>query len=400
MNDGKIQSVTEMIDYQRIMDQLLELPSCALLTTGRAGTDFLQSLLDSHPQVLTFNGYVPYYNFWKESRCAASKEFDLNDFLDEFIGHFIERFKSKYDYSERKDQLGEKYDQTIDIDLQKFKFEVSSLLKGRELNSRNTLIAIYAAYNICIGQSLEGKSIFFHHNHDLDGIDLYLNDFPKSQFIIMTRDPRSNFVSGIENWRIYDETKDRGLHLNGYIKRILADADLILPYSKKYTAIKIEDLGEKKLLEGLCQWLGIRYHECLNKSTWAGLSWHGDRVSVKKNDDEGLSKEMLINNWEERLSFLDKYILNFIMAERLKHYGYSFREITLFDKVIMPFAILLPLRYELRFFSFKYIFNKISSKQYRILASNICCYFLRIGLFLKYYFRVLIGRKFLHPFLK
>lgn len=399
MNYNETQSVTETINYPKIMDQLLKLPACTLFTTGRTGTDFLQSLFDSHPEVLTFNGNVQYYKFWKESQCAASKNFDLDDLLDEFIGHHIERFKSRYDYFERKDQLGENYDQTIDIDLKQFKQEVAHLLSGRELNSKNTFLAIYAAYNICIGQNLEEKKLFFHHNHNLDGIDLYFEDFPESQIIIMTRDPRSNFVSGIENWRQFDETKDRGLHLNAYIQRILADADMILPYNKKYLVVKVEDLGKKTSLDSLCEWLGIQYHESLNKSTWAGLSWHGDRVSTKKNDEGGLSKKMLVNKWEERLSFLDQYILNFIMIERLKHYGYSHREVTLRDKVLVPFAILLPLRYELRYFSFKYVFSRISKGQYRILASNLCCYFLRIGLFFKYYFRVLTGKKFFHPFL-
>ena len=36
------------LDYSSVMDTLLQLPACTLIATGRTGTDFLQSLLDSH----------------------------------------------------------------------------------------------------------------------------------------------------------------------------------------------------------------------------------------------------------------------------------------------------------------------------------------------------------------
>ena len=45
-------------DYKTLMERLEALPSCTLLTTGRTGSDLLQSLLDSHPEVLAFNGHL------------------------------------------------------------------------------------------------------------------------------------------------------------------------------------------------------------------------------------------------------------------------------------------------------------------------------------------------------
>ena len=36
---------------------------CTILTTGRTGSDFFQSLMDSHEQVLTFNGYFQFHLF-------------------------------------------------------------------------------------------------------------------------------------------------------------------------------------------------------------------------------------------------------------------------------------------------------------------------------------------------
>ena len=51
-----------------ILKHLSSLNSCTLVTTGRTGSDFFQSLLDSHPEVLTFNGnIIDYYDFWNNS---------------------------------------------------------------------------------------------------------------------------------------------------------------------------------------------------------------------------------------------------------------------------------------------------------------------------------------------
>ena len=62
-------------DYKALMERLESLSSCTLLTTGRTGSDFLQSLLDSHPEVLTFNGRLAFHDFWKRSVCVSTGSF-------------------------------------------------------------------------------------------------------------------------------------------------------------------------------------------------------------------------------------------------------------------------------------------------------------------------------------
>jgi len=381
------------------MDKLLKLPSCTIVTTGRTGTDFLQSLFDSHPQVLTFNSVLLYHNFWNNSVCVNAGRFDLSDFIDEFIGKHIERLKSRYDISERKDQLGENYNQSVDIDLNRFKSEVINLLKGQEVNSKNSMLAIYAAYSICLGQDIEKKTILLHHTHHFKELESYLKDFSDSKIICMTRDPRANFVSGIENWRRFRPSTDYECHLHFYIKRILEDATVLKKYNNEYIAIRIEDMGNERTTRRLCEWLNIPYNDCLKESTWGGMRWHGDRISAKKNKDKGWSKDMIRNDWEERLSSKDKYILNFLMINRLKHYGYNYKKVGILDFIILPFLILTPLTYEQRFFSFSYIRDSIRNKEYRKMASNVEFYLRRIYLFFKYYIKIVKKDKFAVHFL-
>ena len=381
------------------MEHLLALPSCALFTTGRTGTDFLQSLLDSHPEVLTFNGHLHFHAFWENSICVGAGSFAAADLLDEFIGKNIEYLKSRYDLLERKHQLGEAYDQSIDIDLHVFHQEALRLLDGREINSKTALLAVYGAYALCLGQDLERKKVLFHHPHNFEELAPYMEDFPDSKVICMTRDPRANFVSGIEHHRDNNHVvnTDNGGHLYFYIKRILEDATALEAHVNDYMVIRIEDLGRKEILESLCGWLGIPYDECMSQSTWAGLRWHGDKLS-KINRNEGFSSRLLENRWERRLSSTDKYVLNYIMYPRLKHYEYEYKKVGIFGTLALPFLILLPLSYEKRFWSPRYIgFNFKNNK--KVLLRNGLNYFRRVKLFFNYYLKVTMQKKFVQPLL-
>jgi hypothetical protein len=102
-----------------------------------------------------------------------------------FIGKHIERLKSRYDLMERKNQLGETFDQSLDIDLIQFEKNASQILQNRELNPKNILLAIYASYAICLGQDIREKRLFFHHAHHFDALDPFLKDFPNSKVIFI-----------------------------------------------------------------------------------------------------------------------------------------------------------------------------------------------------------------------
>ena len=72
------------VHYREWMAHLQRLPVYALVTTGRTGSDFLQSLLDSHPGVLTFNGHFAVYSeFFKSSTCLNAVPASAGDVADE-----------------------------------------------------------------------------------------------------------------------------------------------------------------------------------------------------------------------------------------------------------------------------------------------------------------------------
>ena len=381
-------------NYIELMNHLENLRPFAIITTGRTGSDFLQSLMDSNTEILTFNGPLYFHDFWHDSKCNKQKSIDIFDLLDEFIGIYIHKFKSKYDYQEQKDQLGEDGTQSINIDLNLFRETVNALLKDRKTSSRSFMLAVYGSYAICLGQNLEKKSIIVHHIHHAERLPKYLLDFPSSKIICMTRDPRANFVSGILNHRKYNIKTDNCHHLYDYLHRIIVDSYSVDQYENESISLRIEDLGSECILESLCKWLEIKYENSMQYSTWAGMKWKGDRISAKKNQGNGFSHKMLENSWEKKLSFLDQYLFNFLLNDRLINYKYKNKKIYLYDYFIVFFIILLPLKFELRFFSYRYLVNAVKNNQYKILLLNIIYYIKRIVYFYRILMNKVIGFKF------
>jgi hypothetical protein len=385
--------------YADLMDHLERLQPYVLITTGRTGTDFFQSLLDSHTEVLTFNGQIYFHNFWNNSKCTKINNIIISDALDEFIGMHIEKFKSKYDVVENKDSLGENSDQSLDIDLILFKNEATKLLQGRQINSRNFMLAVYGAYAICLNQNLLKMKLVLHHLHNAELLTSYINDFPDSKIICMTRDPRANFVSGVIHWRNNDKNSDCGRHLYYYIRRIIIDAYSVDKYDNDYIVIRLEDLGNKSILQALCGWLNIKYEETLERSTWGGLRWRGDYLSSQKNTKIGWSAKMIKNSWQTKLSSLNKYLFNFLLNDRLIHYKYQHGRIHFHDYLIVPFIILIPLSFEMRFFSWNYINNSLKVKNYTIFLKNLSNYIKRVLFFYQVFFKRISGFRFSRKFI-
>ena len=109
-----------MINYLKIWRATFNLPWCVLVTTGRTGTDFFQSLLDEHPEIFVFNGSLYFHTFWQGALSVRhSAEPNLSDLLDEFIGAHLKAFKSRYEPSERKDRLSEARDELVETNIAK-----------------------------------------------------------------------------------------------------------------------------------------------------------------------------------------------------------------------------------------------------------------------------------------
>jgi hypothetical protein len=361
---------TEPPNYLNIWSQVENLPWCALVTTGRTGTDFLQSLLDSHPEAFVFNGQLYFHDFWKSSYTVnIDGERDAADIVNEFIGTHIKHLKSRYDSVERKDELGEGRNSSIDIDIDIFRTHVLKLLAGRKLTSKNCIIAVYVSYALCLGQDIGRKKIFFHHQHRISRLGPFLEDFPVSKVICMTRDPRANYVSGVEHWRRFEAKTDNPSYPLYILKRAIDEQlDLLACDADTVRILRLEDLGSEYTLNEICRWIEISYDSCMTRSTWAGMRWWGDRLSTSKiaENERGFSSSIIQNNWIQKLSVIDRMLLDYLLADMLDAYSYDFeRKSGIVPAVFVLLAILLPTTYERRYLSPGYLFRALAERNLR-----------------------------------
>jgi hypothetical protein len=172
------------------------------------------------------------------------------------------------------------------------------------------------------------------------------------------------------------------------------DVKLLEKYNNDYLSIRVEDLGQKCILDELCKWLSINYEDVLLRSTWGGLQWRGDAMSTNNVDNvSGFSKKRLENNWENKLGWMDKYLFNALLNKRLVEYQYKNKRISIKDYFLVPIYILLPLGFERRLFNYKYIYYRIKSSGVTAVKNDLFGYWKRILLFYKFYISEMFGRK-------
>lgn len=340
------------------MLHLQNLPSVALVTTGRTGSDFLQSLLDSHPQIATFNGhFLPYSQFFSLAKTFESDKGIVSDAADEFIGCYLYKLISVYDIQEAKDCLGVNFDQSFRIDTEEFKHHLVGLMGKIPLNTKDFLLAVYGAYNLCLGHKIETCKVILHHPHLEYELKFLLKDFPVTRIIYTSRDPRANFFSHVDHFRRYYSTHDNQAHIYLCLKMALDDSASADIWGLEYTATRLEDLPREDVIRDLARWLGIEFTPIMLRSTWAGLDWHGDRISRKKFSATGWSKNRTENGWHEGLGCIEKYVLNFILNKRLMWYGYEYKKINLLDALLCFILISAPFKCERRLLHPKHIIN-------------------------------------------
>jgi sulfotransferase family protein len=384
------------VDYAGGMRHLQSLAPVALVTTGRTGSDFLQSLLDGHPEVLTFNGSLQFYaDFLPGSVFARTGSFACRDIMDEFVGRHIDRFRSRYDVAERKDRLGPNQDQTLDLDTQAFRNHAAGLLEGHELTPRNLLLAVYGAYHLCLNRDLFSTRILFHHAHRFDELQLFVRDHPNASVIVTTRDPRANFVSVIEHGRELLSHRDSEKHLYHCLNHILADSTPCAAYGVRYAAVRLEDLPRESAMRACADWIGVSYSPGMMESTWGDLQWWGDRLSPKPIAPAAWTPTRTDNNWRARLSRKDRYLFNALMYSRLRHYQYPCEPPRPWDALLVPLLLCLPLGHERRFFTRAYIRRDPDARLGRALlevGTSLAYFVARVRATLRHYWSTSGGR--------
>lgn len=343
-----------------------------LFSGGRAGSDLLQSLFDGHPQILQFPGVLHFTKdflkiFQLKNPDEISKEFiRLNPFF----------FDSRINKIERHHQLGDYKNDFFTFDTNLFKSNFKKLFNKNK--NKNILEYLHQAYILPKKNKNKYKIILIH-------VHLYENflNFRKiykmqdsTKILITYRDPVVSMCSTIKHWLRYRrgvEMTPRGLFSNFQMHFNIFNN--LKDYKKNTRVVRLEKihLDSKKIINNICNFLGIKYSPVLLKSTYFGKKWWGDAVSRKFHD--GLNSNFK-NNFDKKiflineLKFIEDMILNI-----LKKYRYPIRSNLKFK--INKFYFFL--------FNFEKKFYKITiqKQKFKTKLSIIYFYFKRLVLFRK-----------------
>ena len=310
-----------------------------LISGGRTGSDFFQSLLDGHPEISQFPGIF----FFDEFLLKLQREKNIEKIANIFVENYKHFFDSRLNLRERHNMLGDDRNDFFIINANLFKNFFIDLMKNKNLNQENILKSLNLAYSQASGEDITKKKILLLHLHHFEKIKpIVILDF---DIIYTTRDPLANYTSIVKNWYRYKE----GKYISPWsyyfhMKRLVNGLYELNKYQKKTHIIQLENLHTKniKVMEDFCNLFDISYNETMKKSTYHGKKWWGDELSVKflsgvnpnfKNNID----ENIIN--KKDIEYLQNYLKDFLV-----NYNYPIRS----NGLKFSFIKFLPLKAEIK----------------------------------------------------
>lgn len=329
-----------------------------LFQAGKSGSIFIQSLLDSHDQILQIPFIVQFYfihkaliNFIKKNNTVISKEIII-----EVISNNL-NYLSKSPFFHG---LGEEKNLFIEFDNQSFINYLSYILDYfslDNLNSKNILLIINFSYALSKKIDLDKiKLIFCHHHFFSEGffslsdycnnLEAYekehknkfenktreviknlLTDFPYAKIIVSKRHPFEAYYSYFKSVNNKNKIDLLGykIKLSGIIVGYYNLQFLEKNYPKNLKIVKLEDLHKngRNEINNLANFLGIEIRDSLYKSTienkkmWV-LSIHQERNNLESTFDKNFK-----NKWATGLNNDEKNIVFNLFDNKVSYYNYD-----------------------------------------------------------------------------
>lgn len=360
----------------------------ALLPFGRAGSLFLHSLLDDHPEISTLPGvYLKGYfgqNTWHilNSRIDSSGHQGL-------VEEFCEQFEPLFDARSNRrvfgdpfgahippgtgsgfNKMGDNRDQWLSLDKNKFQAHLLKLLGETDhLDNKVFFQLVHQAYNRTLNRNEDSKILFFHiHNPSLYEGAHFLKRFPRARLLVIIREP----VQGLDSWlQAYYPENDAVAHANDQsgengnrmvldkyriVAHLVANffgmADMPLLFEiKPAMGIRLEDIKRKprEAMPALAQWMGIKEHESLYESRFQNLTYWGP-PSKRTPNLKGFDQDNLNPKSNDLFSPRDQLIFRTLLYPVRVHFGYQESDEAMFQKDLKKIGQLLdedkPLDFE------------------------------------------------------
>lgn len=369
---------------------------------GRPGSDFIHTLFDSHPEILTFEGTLFFSDFYENAVSlwrgwgpsddfTTQKKINIGDYFYEFAWKNLHKFKTRYDIRENKDKLGSKRNESNEVDIDLFVKKAIELMELKEFSRRNVFLATYGAFALARDEDLNKKKVLLHSvKHDFR-VRIICEEFSRVKVIATTRDPRAGYIISMEDWKKYAPDRLGPRNHFFYINRILKATSCMNEFSNVDIRVNIlERLHQQpdEVMRNMCKWLGIEFDPILLKSTCGGKDWWGDALTTGINspfNKERYSESQQL--WKKHMSLFDNIIFSSLMRKEICHYSWIKKYSGWVWLFITPFLILLPNKWDLII-----LVKAIKKKQVRIIIEWFYFLLKRYNVMFSKYYSVIFKR--------
>jgi hypothetical protein len=161
----------------------------AIVTTGRTGSDYLNSCLHGMNSIITLNSCIFFFRkFYLENKKNVKKNI-TKDLLNDFCKIYAQQLFNQ-------DQMENKI---LNLDIQKFKNIFNKIYTKKNISIKSFFIVIHFTYHSLLNGKIFDKNLIIYHAHNLGELNEFLKFFPESLLLITIRDPRDNLKSSIVN---------------------------------------------------------------------------------------------------------------------------------------------------------------------------------------------------------
>ena len=273
---------------------------------GSTGSFFLHTLLDNHPQILTF-----IYDLRRAP--VFVDDFDRHT-REEHIRALVEGNDRLFDTGSGQhpmntlNLLGDTRDRSIVTDRAAFAHYLRLILDEVPFNIRNHCLALALAHNLARGVVPDGETVVFYA-HDLPRTLLFIRQFGEGEVLATVRHPLNVHASRNERTfkgfrdRVADPRADRreAMNLTLYLpSRILYLEEFyrLLPgVTERVGLVSIEELHAhpRESVEKLAFHMGIPFSTTLLESTIGGLKWWGSHYTRVQGFSRTLHRDLALD---------------------------------------------------------------------------------------------------------
>lgn len=356
---------------QTLIEQMDNTEVVAIFSWGRSGSRLIQSLLDSHPEVLIANGpfgmgLVGFHSFiWPQ---IAQQGFTEAEKLVDYFCHITHA-----DHLEDPEVVMF----TKEFFPSNFKTHLIKLLEnltrqGHAITRRWFFLALHYAYALTMGQDIGSKRLIIyqlHHPENYLAIQNALTDFPQMKAIGTLRHPLRNFNSMLANQRKraqqglkmgkkhpaipdynFEDLIPEGIYSDFYQHMLIGWTETEKLFQDKFYPLRLEDIHftPESTLRQISQWLDIDWNEQLLESTLDGKPFTSESgVHQKQEGVSGFDPErVMYNSWQKHISLLDSYIMMALLEKHNQKHHYG--KVSWLQKKLAPVLLFAPSKLEIR----------------------------------------------------